>query len=155
MLQTSTDTAASPLVLLVIRDTAGAESASSHIFEQAQFRVVQAPGVNEALELLRDLRPAVVVLETSTPIGAHWTFMERLSAVNPDPVPVAVLSRLADDGERSSALSAGVAAFFPIPFEPESLVRTIRALAYTQDALDRRKDADRRRSPRGSDRRSD
>ena len=73
-----------------------------------------APGGPEAIELLRSVRPGLVILDWAMP---RMDGLEVLSAIRSDPrlasVPVVIYSANLDSYKVEVALAAGAAAFIP------------------------------------------
>ena len=134
-----------PPSILLIDSQPVSRDASLSLLTGAHFRPTAAENVERALALVPAVRPAVIIADMSSALDESWSFMTRIKQFH-DPsgsIPVVALGANPHDAARVRALTAGAAAFFPKPIDTAALIRTVRALAYTQTALDRRH-ADRR-----------
>jgi CheY-like chemotaxis protein len=137
--------AGEPPSILLIDSQRRSRDANLALLTRAHFRPTVAESVERALALVPSVKPAVIIADMSSALDESWSFMMRVKQSH-DPagsIPVVALGANPNDAARSRALMAGAAAFFPKPIDEEALIRTVRALAYTQTALDRRH-ADRR-----------
>ena len=98
--------------------------------ERAGFRVVQASDGQQALDLARELRPDVVVLDVMMP---RLTGTEVLSALRADPdtagLRVVLLSARAQEADVSRGLDAGADAYLAKPFQAPDLLEVVGRLA--------------------------
>jgi CheY-like chemotaxis protein len=117
--------------ILVVDDEEPVREVTAAFLGQAGFRVLEAEGGEQALELLRTRAGEIdlVVLDLSMPgLGGRAT-LARVRQARPD-VPVVVVSGY-EVRRASEACGAEEATFLRKPFEPEDLVACVRA------ALDR------------------
>ena len=123
-----------PLILVVDDDTTARELVVRHL-DRAGFAVVAARGGQEALRLVRELRPAAVTLDIIMPDLDGWTV---LAAIKGDPelatTPVVLLS-IVDQKNRGYAL--GAADYLVKPVDRAKLVETLTTIcgAAAGDAL--------------------
>ena len=68
--------------------------------------VGEAAGAAEAIELVRRLRPAIVLMDLGLPDGSGVAATERIVAEHPE-VRVVVVTMFDDDGSVRAALGAG------------------------------------------------
>jgi signal transduction histidine kinase/CheY-like chemotaxis protein len=133
-----------PLILVVDDDLTARELVQRHL-ERAGFAVVTARGGQEALRLVRELRPAAVTLDIVMPDLDGWTV---LAAIKGDPAlastPVILMS-IVDQKNRGYAL--GAADYLVKPVDRTKLVETLtgicgsssgKALLVDDDAMVRR-----------------
>jgi signal transduction histidine kinase/CheY-like chemotaxis protein len=133
-----------PLILVVDDDLTARELVQRHL-ERAGFAVVTARGGQEALRLVRELRPAAVTLDIVMPDLDGWTV---LAAIKGDPTlastPVVLMS-IVDQKNRGYAL--GAADYLVKPVDRTKLVETLtgicgsssgKALVVDDDAVVRR-----------------
>jgi CheY-like chemotaxis protein len=114
-----------PLILVVDDDATARELVVRHL-ERAGFAVAAARGGQEALRLVRELRPAAVTLDIIMPDLDGWTV---LAAIKGDPelttTPVVLLS-IVDQKNRGYAL--GAADYLVKPVDRAKLVETLTTI---------------------------
>ncbi|QJR12962.1 Sensor histidine kinase RcsC [Usitatibacter rugosus] len=117
-------------LVLVVDDNEGGRYAKSRILQLAGFEVIEAGTGYEAIRLLKERRPELMVLDVRLPDlnGRHVVLRIR---ADPDVADVAVLQTSAthvDAHHKVLALEAGADAYLAEPVEPEELVANARAL---------------------------
>ena len=114
-----------PLVLLV-DDYADTRDLYRLALEVRGFRVVEAVNGQQAVEMTRALRPAVVLMDLSMPVLDGW-MATRLLKGAPDTagIPVVALTAHAREIDRTRALDAGCDVFLSKPCLPSHLVDRI------------------------------
>ncbi|HEY7247192.1 MAG TPA: GAF domain-containing protein, partial [Xanthobacteraceae bacterium] len=114
-----------PLILVVDDDATVRELVQRHL-ERSGFAVVTARGGQEALRLVRELRPAAVTLDIMMPDLDGWTV---LAAIKGDPasasVPVVLMS-IIDQKNRGYAL--GAADYLVKPVDRRKLIETLTGI---------------------------
>jgi two-component system phosphate regulon response regulator PhoB len=94
--------------------------------EASGLAVVEAPDGEQALELARSKRPALVLLDVMMPRVDGWEVAERLAA---EPatreIPVVFLSARAAPDDRRLAQRLGAVGYIVKPFDPVQLPQTI------------------------------
>jgi DNA-binding NarL/FixJ family response regulator len=88
--------------------------------------VGEAAGAAEAIELVRRLRPAIVLMDLGLPDGSGVTATERIVAEHPD-VRVVVVTMFDDDGSVRAALRAGAAGYVVKDAGHAEIVAAVRA----------------------------
>lgn len=87
------------------------------------YRVIEARSVDEALDLIQDLRPACIVLDIMMPTRDGWELLQMLQAqAMTKDVPVIICSVLQ---QRDLARSLGAADFLVKPVNQQSLLATL------------------------------
>ena len=121
---------AGPSRVLVVDDDEVVRQLLALHLELEGFDVVQARDGEEALEVVRALRPVVVTLDVSMPRLDGWETTARLRAdpATADVRVVLVSGRVGDDDRRRGG-ELGVDAHLAKPFDPDELVSTVRRLA--------------------------
>jgi len=111
--------------VLVVDDDPTILQVVSEILEMEGFDVETAANGAEALEILDQSRPSVVLLDMRMPIMDGWAFAERLHtrAVQPK---VAVMTAAQD--AQGWAKEIGADAFLAKPFEIDELMRVVQNL---------------------------
>ena len=122
----------SGLRVLVVDDDADAREVVSLALADCGARTRGAGSAREALQLLPDFRPDVLVSDISMP-GRTGTPIRRIRALASrglGDVPAVALTGLSDAGECGRALTAGFQQFIPKPVEVDQLARVVRSLAH-------------------------
>jgi len=118
-----------PLVLIAEDEPYIVESLT-FLVERAGFDVAIARDGAAAIQSVRNLRPAVMVLDIMLP---EENGMEVLKTVKGNPelmsIPVLVLTARGQENDRQMALSLGADAFVTKPFSNREVVERISALA--------------------------
>ena len=93
------------------------------------FEVIIATDGKEGIELTRQERPDLIIMDLSLPILDGWTASEQLKGA-PDTrdIPIIALSAHAMAGDREKALAAGCDDYDTKPVEFKRLVDKINAL---------------------------
>lgn len=122
----------SGLRVLVVDDDADAREVVSLALSDCGARTRGAASAREALQLLPDFRPDVLVSDISMPGEDGYALIRRIRALAArglGDVPAVALTGLSDVGERGRALTAGFQQFIPKPVEVDQLARVVRSLA--------------------------
>jgi PAS domain S-box-containing protein len=119
-----------PIMILNVDDYAPGLYARSRALRAAGFNVVEASTGTDALRLVREHKPALVLLDVNMPDMSGLEVCRRVKA---DPTTAAVLvlhvSATATRGtDRLQALEHGADTYLVEPVETEELIATIRAL---------------------------
>jgi DNA-binding response OmpR family regulator len=117
-----------PLVL-VVEDEQDFHLLYRLALEPEGFEIVSAHDADEAMELINDRTPDVILADT---VGAQGRGPDLLTRIHSNEalrrIPVIVCSGRSERQERDRAASLGAAAYFVKPVERDELVRTIRSL---------------------------
>ncbi len=97
--------------------------------------VAEAEDVDDAIAVIRDQTPDVVLVDTERPISLMVPAVQRLKRECPGS-PIVLLGHRGNDDELFAALQAGVAAHVLDDARPSELVRTIRAAAEGEYLID-------------------
>lgn len=97
--------------------------------------VAEAADVDEAIAIIRDETPGVVLLDTELPVSLMVPAVQRLKRECPGS-QIVLLGRRGSDDELFAALQAGVAARVLDDARPSELLRTIRAVANGEYLID-------------------
>ena len=141
-------------LLLNVDDDAASRYVKTRILSHAGFEVVEAATGEAGLRLVRERRPALVLLDVKLPDIGGREVCARIKA-DPALARTVVLQTSASHVEtrhRVASLEAGADAYLVEPMEAEELVATVRALLRMRQAEDEReallhalKEADRRK----------
>lgn len=97
--------------------------------------VAEAVDVDEALPILREDPPDVVLVDTEAPISTVVSGVQHMKREVPSS-PVVLLGHLRGDDELFAAIQAGAAAHVLDTARPAELIRTVRAVAEGQYLID-------------------
>ncbi len=97
--------------------------------------VAEVADVEDAIEIIRDETPDVVLVDTDVPISLVVPAVQRLKRECPGS-PVVLLGHRRNDDDLFAALQAGVAAHVLDDARPSELLRTIRAAAAGEYPID-------------------
>lgn len=99
------------------------------------FEVVQAVDGQDALDKVIDVRPDVMTIDVKMPRLDGFDTVQRLRA---DPrtrdLKIAMVTACAQEADVRRGDEVGVDAYVTKPFDPTTLVRTVRELAERQNA---------------------
>jgi CheY-like chemotaxis protein len=113
--------------VLVVDDEPAVRAATAAILSSCGYRVLDAPGGEAALRLLRDgsVEVDVVLLDLAMPgMNGEQTLCE-LKKLRPD-MPVVLLTAYAEDELRLRAIRAELSGIVSKPFSYEELVRAVK-----------------------------
>ena len=115
-----------PVCVLVVDDDPSIRRLIVAALKRDGYVFAEAPNGREGLELMRSLRPAVVVLDLMMPIASGWDVLdERQRDAELLKIPVILVSANRDPAV-VSAVDKGVCAFLPKPFDIEVLSALVR-----------------------------
>jgi two-component system, NarL family, response regulator DegU len=97
--------------------------------------IAEAADVDEAIDMIRDAMPDIVLVDTELPIYQIVPAVQRLKHECPGS-PVVLLGHRSSDDELFAAIQAGAAAHVLDDARPSELVRTIRAVADGEYLID-------------------
>lgn len=91
--------------------------------------VYSAEDGQQALDLLRDIHPTVILLDIRMPVMDGWAVFEQVRA-DPDlaHVPVIAVTAYAMHNDREEFLARGFDGYIAKPFEVEAFIPTITAV---------------------------
>lgn len=118
-----TKTAASPKSALIVDDDRTIHGVLAYFLGQAGFKIDSAFNGLQALEMARQEKPGVLILDVIMPIKdgfttlAEWTQDPELKSI-----PVIMLTASKDDENKSKAIGEGATNYLTKPFSPETLV---------------------------------
>ena len=126
------DMAAAPVSengpVMVIDDSQDTLDVLSVIINHAGWQVVTAQSVSEAFELLKSVRPCVIITDIGLPDVDGFSMMTNFRDVLPSRVPVVALSGFAEEENRKRALALGFADYITKPADPDKIIANIRRL---------------------------
>lgn len=120
--------------VLVVDDHADTREVVAMTLEQAGATVVTAAEAAEALTLLRERRPDVLLCDLEMPGESGYELMQKVRALPPDGgglTPAVALTAYARDEDRVRTLLAGFQRHLAKPARPDDLASAVGALAGT------------------------
>jgi CheY-like chemotaxis protein len=119
-----------PLVLLV-DDEPAIRTICRVNLEGDGLAVTEATDGTEALEVVRQARPSLVLLDVMMPGVDGWSVAERLADdEETGEIPVVFLSARAADEDRLRAQELGAVGYVVKPFDPLELAGTVRSVLH-------------------------
>jgi CheY-like chemotaxis protein len=118
-----TKAAASPKSALIVDDDRTIHGVLAYFLGQAGFKIDSAFNGLQALEMARQEKPGVLILDVIMPIKdgfttlAEWTQDPELKSI-----PVIMLTASKDEENKSKAIGEGATNYLTKPFSPETLV---------------------------------
>ena len=120
------------LKVLVVDDEADGREVASTILLQAQAEVRMAKSASEALEVMDEWRPDVLVADIGMPVVDGYGLIKQVRSRGPQSggsVPAAALTAYARTQDRLRVLSAGFQMHVPKPIQPAELITVVASLA--------------------------
>jgi PAS domain S-box-containing protein len=118
--------------VLVLDDEADARELVEALLTNCKMRVTTASTVEEALRLVQEVRPTIVVSDIGMPIEDGYALIRRLRALPVNlggKTPAVALTAYARTEDRTRALVAGFNMHVPKPVEPTELLAVLANLA--------------------------
>jgi two-component system alkaline phosphatase synthesis response regulator PhoP/two-component system response regulator ResD len=112
--------------VLVVDDEQNIIELAKLYLEQEGFTVEEARDGAEALDKIRTVRPAVVVLDLMLPEIDGWEVCRRARAQSE--VPIIMLTARSDDVDKIVGLELGADDYLTKPFNPRELVARVKAI---------------------------
>jgi DNA-binding response OmpR family regulator len=109
--------------VLVVDDADKIRAAVRKLLEKAGHEVVEASTGREALRVLYDVKPDLVLLDVSMPDMDGWQALERMRELTW--VPILMVTARDTPPERVRGLRGGADDYILKPFEPEELLARI------------------------------
>jgi len=121
----------SGLKVLVVDDEDDARSLLTAMLTQSGAETKAAGSMSEALSLLNEWRPDVLVSDIGMPEGTGYDLIREIrnSSIGTSKFPAVALTAYARSEDRLRALSAGFEMHIRKPVEPDQLLATIASLA--------------------------
>ena len=115
--------------ILLVDDEANLRILVSTTLDEARYRIIEATDGTSALELARQQRPDLLVLDWVMP-GLNG--IEVVQALRQDPVtahiPIIMLSARGQETDKERGRSVGTSAYLVKPFSPLELLRTVEEI---------------------------
>jgi DNA-binding NarL/FixJ family response regulator len=115
--------------VLIVEDDAQARDMELDLLTQAGFVAATASSGEEALSVIRDELPRVVVLDVKLPGVSGYEVLRQLRDEFGEVLPVLLVSGVRPEPyDRAAGLMAGADDYLTKPFAPEEFVARVRAL---------------------------
>ena len=117
--------------ILVVEDDTDTRDALAILLERCGAVVTAVGSAREALEVLDDSRPHVLVCDIGLPDEDGYALMRKVRARDPDrggKVPAAAVTAYTTAEDRRKALQAGFWEHLPKPLEVRKLLETVATL---------------------------
>jgi DNA-binding response OmpR family regulator len=111
---------------LVVDDEANIRDLARMYLEQGGFQVVTAVNGRQALDQIRQQRPALMVLDLMLPEIDGWEVCRRVRGSSD--LPIIMLTARDDDVDKIVGLELGADDYLTKPFNPRELVARVRAI---------------------------
>ena len=124
--------------ILVVDDEANIRTILRYILEQEGFGVVTANDGREALDVLKDMTPDLVILDVMMPhVDGLQVLVEMRSRFSTHNIPVMLLTAKGDLPHKVQGLREGANDYLVKPFEHEELILRVRnILQFTRNQRD-------------------
>lgn len=121
----------SGIKVLVVEDDAGTREFVAFALEQYKANVTTVPSPLEALEMLTQTKPDILIIDIGMPQLDGYTLMRQIRAMKPQKgqIPAIALTAYAGEHDQRQALAAGFQIHLPKPIEPAELVAVVARLA--------------------------
>jgi CheY-like chemotaxis protein len=114
-------------LVLVIEDDADMRGLLVLVLEEQGYQLLAASDGREGLELLRDAKPDLILLDMKMPVMDGVEFARHYRAQNEHPAPIVVMT--AADDPRRRAEEIGAAAWLGKPVDLDVLFDTVNHVA--------------------------
>ncbi len=116
-------------LILLVEDHEMAREIMQRRLEREGYTVTTAQSGKEALDVLPEIRPDVVLMDMSMPMVDGWEATRRIKAdPNLKRIPVMALTANAIDGDRERCIAAGCDDYETKPVDFDRLLKKIRML---------------------------
>ncbi|MBD1831238.1 response regulator [Cyanobacteria bacterium FACHB-472] len=120
------------LKVLVVDDNADTRLFLTTVLEECKAQVKAAASVSEAMELIKQSKPDVLVSDIGMPEEDGYTLIGKVRALSPEQgglIPAAALTAYARAEDRTRSLMSGFQIHLPKPVEPAELAAVVANLA--------------------------
>src|SRR4051812_7821569 len=115
--------------ILVVEDEPAIQELIAISLERAGYQSIRAPDAEQAIELVRDELPDMVLLDWMLPGMSGIEFARRLRGDRrTQDVPIILLTARADEQDKLAGLDIGADDYITKPFSPRELNARIKAL---------------------------
>ena len=118
--------------VLLVDDDAGAREMISAALHERHARVTAVASAREALQVIRQTRPDILVSDIAMPIEDGYDLIAQvreLGAYNGSSIPAVAITAYARVEDRQRALAAGYQSYLAKPIEPVDLIELVASLS--------------------------
>jgi CheY-like chemotaxis protein len=117
--------------VLVVDDETDARELVAAVLTESVAEVTAVGSVHEAIAVIQELRPDVLVSDIGMPSEDGYSLIKRIRAMEKTlgRIPAAALTAYASVQDRTRALLAGYSSHLPKPIEPAELTAVVANLA--------------------------
>jgi CheY-like chemotaxis protein len=137
--------------ILVVEDSPDIRTLIGMLLETAGHRVEAAADGRAAVDLARQTRPDLILMDLSLPVLSGWEAARQIKAQPATAsIPILAVTAHAMQGDRERALAAGCDGFIPKPIDEETFLAQIEehlGSASSGPAAEPVRETDRRRQP--------
>lgn len=112
--------------ILVVDDERNIVELARLYLEKEGYRVESAGDGGTALDKVRSLKPALLILDLMLPVIDGWDVCRKVRADND--IPILMLTARSDDVDKIVGLELGADDYLTKPFNPRELVARVRAI---------------------------
>lgn len=120
--------------LLNVDDTEGLRYAKTRALQRAGFTVLEAATGKEALDLVAQEKPDLVLLDVKLPDVSGLEICKIIKKNHPGTMILQISATFVQPADRVRGLDIGADAYLTEPLSPEELVANVRALLRLKDA---------------------
>lgn len=113
--------------ILVVDDEANIRDLARLYLEKDGYQVVTAVDGQQALDLIRQNTPTLMVLDLMLPGIDGWEVCRRVRAAN-NPLPILMLTARTEDIDKIIGLEMGADDYLTKPFNPRELIARVHAI---------------------------
>jgi signal transduction histidine kinase len=114
--------------VMLIDDSSDTLEVLAVIINHAGWNVVTAHNVSEAIAILKDVRPCLIITDIGLPEVDGFSMMANFRDALPAGVPIVALSGFAEEDNRRRALQLGFADYITKPADPNRIISSVRRL---------------------------
>ena len=118
-------------IILIVDDDEDIRNLLQIIFEQAGATVATAQSVGDAIAVFRRSPPHAVVVDIRLGTSDGYALIQAIRQINAEykgSTPAIAVTGYASPEDENRAISAGFAAYFSKPFDPDEIVRTMKTV---------------------------
>lgn len=136
----------SQIRIVNVEDHPGSREATSEILRLEGFAVFEAATGMEALKIVADVKPQLVLLDVKLPdINGHEVCRRLKADYTTSSIPILQISAsYVSHEDRGRGLESGADAYLVKPVEPDELIATVKALLRMRDAEEARRETEHR-----------
>ncbi|HEY9675529.1 MAG TPA: response regulator [Waterburya sp.] len=123
------------LQVLVVDNDPDSRYLLTLIFEEYGVETISVKSTGEALEILKQAKPDLLISEICLPNEDGYSLMHKVKALETQgqvQIPAIALTVHTRESDRTHALSAGFEAHLPKPFDIDELIETVATLTLTK-----------------------